>query len=556
MHHCGNGLYLQDKFCTQCGEEVEESKKLLTLTDIEPYLLDDLIQSCPEAKTFTGRLKNSFYYKRRNKGGNITYSYWWITLENADGEIKQISIDAENTAFNNLKNGTVISLLEPTGINLHYLLDDAAKGIVTNDLLASGVILHNDDGQVSTLTNHYDVTKPNAGQYISLSLMFAFIAAIVVGGLMEMGASAILISSIVIATLGWMGYNRDVTIYQKINSRKESITATLAKILEISKYQLGFHKIERTNHDDDIFCGACDHRIQLDLQYCPKCGTSQAPHQTLQRTSENEFDSIACMNETTESQLLVDEPQPIEISKKSIREMRLDKMKEFYQSHQQKFIYRHALSPNKKFDGSAWCYMVQVTDRNMNTDVSDVTYTETYTIRDKHGFYDTKTTTHRVRDSKLTGKVTVEDDAGEFFEQRLPESLMAHTEVGDYLLIGYSRRQKNDRYRTYSEYYYNISKGRWEMPESIHDYGETSLLSKFLVLLVAVGCGALIYQTQTLELGAGMFGLFMVGVALKSRNIDKANNQNASDLIQPIMDTLYRVRDNKKELLAYLTKLK
>ncbi|BCN23774.1 hypothetical protein [Vibrio alfacsensis] len=556
MHHCGNGLYLQDKFCTQCGEEVEESKKLLTLTDIEPNLLDDLIQSCPEAKTFTGRLKNSFYYKRRNKGGNITFSYWWVTLENADGEVKQISINAENKAFNNLKNGTVISLLEPTGINLHYLLDDAAKGIVTNDLLASGVILHNDDGQVSTLTNHYNCSKPRMGGFIGLGLILAIIATALVAGMSDMGDGAILVGIFISVACMVPLYNSNVTAFQKEFARKESITATLAKILEISKYQLGFHKVERTNRDDDIFCGACDHRIQLDLMYCPQCGTSQTIHQNLQPSSENEPDSVACMNETTESPLLLEEPQPKESSKKSIREMRLDKMKEFYQSHQQEFIYRHALSPNEKFDGSAWCYMVQVTDRNMNTDVSDVTYTETYTIRDKHGFYDTKTTRHRVRDSKLSGKLTVEDETGEIFEQWLPDSLMAHTEVGDYLLIGYSRRQKNDRYRTYSEYYYNISKGRWEMPESIHDYGETSLLSKFLVLLVAVGCGALIYQTRTLELGAGLFGLFMVGVALKSRNTNKANNKNASDLIQPIMDTLYRVRDNKKELLAYLAKLK
>ncbi|MGR5132178.1 hypothetical protein [Vibrio alfacsensis] len=554
MHHCGNTLYLQDKFCTQCGEEIEESRKLPKLTDLEPNLLEDLILSCPEAKTFTGRLKSSFYYKRRNKGGNITFSYWWVTLESADGEVKQISINAENEAFNSLKNGTVISLLEPTDINLHYLLDDAAKGIVTNDLLASGVILHNDDGQVSTLTNHYNCSKPRVGGFIGLGLILAIVATAIVAGMSDMGDGAILVGIFISAACMVPLYNSNVTTFKKEFARKESITATLAKILEISKYQLGFHQLERTSLDDDTFCGTCEHRVQLDLHFCPQCGTSQTAPQSLLPQPEDE--SVVSMKETTDGQLQVCEAQSKEPDRKSIREMRLDKMKEFHQSHQQEFIYRHVLSPNEKFDGSAWCYMVQVTDRDMNTDVSDVTYTETHTTRYKDGYTKTETKTHRVRDSKLSGKITVEDKDGEIFEQWLPESLMAHTEVGDYLLIGYSRRQKGDRYRTYSEYYYNISKSRWEMPESVHDYGETSLLSKFLVLLVAVGCGALIYQTRALELGAGLFGLFMVGVAIKSRIAEKANTKNASELIQPIMDTLYRVRDSKKDLMAYLAKLK
>lgn len=554
MHHCGNELYLQDKFCSQCGEEIEQSKKLPTLTDLEPDLLADLLLSCPEAKTFTGRLKSSFYYKRRSKGGNITYSYWWVTLESADGEIKQISIDAENEAFNSLKNGTVISLFEPTGINLYYPLDNAAKGIVTNDLLASGVILHNDDGQVSTLTNHYNCSKPGVGGFVGLAIGLAIIVSAIVAGMSDMGDDAILLGTFISAACVVPLYKNSMTTFQKEHTRKQSITATLAKILAISKYQLGWHQLERTSRDNDTFCGTCDHRIQSDLHFCPQCGTNQIEPQSLQLQSKGEF--VVTMQEAVNDQQQVGEVQSKVPDRKSIRQMRLDKMKEFHQAHQQEFVYRHVLSRNEKFDGSAWCYMVQVTDRNMNTDVKDVTYTTTYTIRDKYGYTKTETRTNRVRDSKLSGKITVEDKDGEIFEQWLPESLMAHTEVGDYLLIGYSCREQGDRYRTYGEYYYNISKSRWEMPESIHDYGETSLMAKFIVLLVALGCGALIYLTGALNLAAGLFGLFMLGVLSKCSRAEKANKKNASELIQPIMDTLYRVRDNKKELMAYLARLK
>lgn len=562
MHHCGNALYLQDKFCSQCGEGIKESRKLVPLTDIEPGLLDDLLPSCPDAKTFTGRLKSSVHYRRRNNSGNssVTYSYWWITLESADGELKQISINAENKAFNSMKVGDVITLLEPTGITLTYKLDSAAKGIVTNDQLAGGVILHNDDGQVSTLTNHYDCSEPSLFVTSLFGLVLAFIATVIVAGVSDLGDSSIAVGIFIsIACMVPLYYN-SVNNYHKAHARKESIKAVIAKILEVSKFQLGFHRIERPSQADDIFCGGCEQRIQADVSFCPHCGSNQFAQQNLLPEPEQEFGNISAMEADADTQLQVcnaSAPQ----ARKSIREMRLDKMKEFYFTHKRDYIYRHVLSANEKFDGSAWCYMVQVTDRNMNTSISDVTHTETVRTDYKNGYgnvVDTRYETHsyRVRDSKLNGKITVEDELGEVFEQWLPESLMSHTDVGDYLLIGYSRRERNNRYRRYGEYYYNISKGRWEMPESIHEYGEISGLAKFIVFMAAAGACALTYYTRQWELAASLFGVFMAGVIVKSWLNDKANNQSARELIKPIMDTLYRVRDNKREILAYLAKLK
>ncbi|MCL1035769.1 hypothetical protein L2750_01160 [Shewanella submarina] len=580
MHHCGNALYLQDKFCTQCGEGIQETRKLLTLTDLEPELLTDLSQSCPDAKVFTGRLTRSFHYKRHNTGGNdsITYSYWWITLESAEGEIKQISINAENKAFNSLKVGDVITLLEPTSISLTYKLNSAAKGIVTNDQLAGGVILHNDDGQVSTMTNHYDCSKPSIVGTFFFGLLLAFIATAIVAGVSDLGDGSIVMGIFISIACMVPWYNASLNNFHKCHARKESIKAAIAKILEVSKYQLGFHRVERPSQDDDIFCADCESRIQANLGYCPHCGMSQSsPVNLLQAQTDDEAefgtvsnmdadmsaDTSVAMSATADTQLQVceTEPETQTPARKSIREMRLEKMKEFYVSHKQDFIYRYVLRTNEKFDGSAWCYMVQVTDRNMNTSVSDVTHTETIRTDYKNRYgnvVDSKYETHsyRVRDSRLNGKITVEDELGEVFEQWLPESLMSHTDVGDYLLIGYSRRERNDRYRRYGEYYYNISKGRWEMPESIHEYGETSMWAKFIVFLAAAGCGALAYYTRQWELPAGLFGVFITAVFVKSWLTDKANNANAHELIKPIMDTLYRVRDNKQEILAYLAKLK
>ena len=565
MHHCGNALYLQDKFCSQCGEGIKESRKLITLTDLEPNLLDDLTQSCPEASTFTCRLKSSVHYKRHHRSGNnsVTYSYWWITLESAEGELKQISINAENKAFNSLKVGDVITLLEPTGITLTYKLDSAAKGIVTNNQLAGGVILHNDDGQVSTLTNHYNCSHPSLPSFIVMGLVLACVAALIIYCNSNLGDGAMLAGIFVSIACMVPWYNSSVSSYKLNALRKERIKAVVARILEINKFQLGFHRVERPNLADDIFCGGCEQRIQADINFCPHCGYNQfAPQNLLPEPElELEFGGLVAMDAQSETQLQPCDAEVQPQGRKSIREMRLDKMKEYFLRHKQEYVYSHVLSPDEKFNGHSWCYMVQVTDRNMNTNVSDVTHTETtrtdYTNR--YGrVVDSKyeTTTYRIRSSNLSGKITVEDELGEVFEQWLPESLMSHTDVGDYLLIGYSKIENEQSKYSYGEYYYNVSKGRWNMPESVHSYGQISLLSKLLVFLAALGSGLLAYYSQSLELGGCAFGAFMAWVIVKSWLNAKAANNNAGELIKPIMDMVDKVKADKQELLAYLAKLK
>ncbi|WP_041416084.1 hypothetical protein [Shewanella halifaxensis] len=67
------------------------------------------------------------------------------------------------------------------------------------------------------------------------------------------------------------------------------------------------------------------------------------------------------------------------------------------------------------------------------------------------------------------------------FEQWLPESMLSSTDVGDYLLVGYSRLFYKKGNLTYGEYYYNISKGEWQMPQSVVNYNKTCFSAKFVV---------------------------------------------------------------------------
>ncbi|WP_025821748.1 zinc ribbon domain-containing protein [Shewanella marina] len=567
MHHCGNEVYVQDKFCTQCGDELNDCVQIKQIIDLEPDLFAELPESCVDPKLFTGRLKNSYYYKRHNKNGNnsVTYAYWWITLENALGEIKQISINAENSAFNNMKVGDVITIFEAMPVNLSFKIDSAAKERVTNNLMGSGVILHKDDKQTSTLTNHFDSSKPSLIGMIIIGFILAFLAA----GLIQMNSNltedTIIVLGIMcscMCMIPWYNYSR--SNHQAAIIRKQRIEAVIAKILNISKYQLGYHKFERPALNDDIFCHHCEQRIHADVDFCQHCGTSThivaLPEVVASNDERVEQTQIACDGNTA----IAIEPivMPQQQPKKTIREMRLAKMKEFYVSEEQEFTFKRTLIKNDQFKGSVWCYMVQVTDRDFNTQVSDVTHTETYRTdyTNRNGsVVDSKyeTVSYRVRDSKLSGKITVEDELGEIFEQWLPETLLKQTDVGDYLLIGYSRigNKKYSRL-TYGEYYYNITKGRWEMPQSILNYGETSFIVKCIVGLVAAACAALAYYTQQYAVAAGIFATFIALLGIKSHLADSANSKAGHLFIKPIMDTLYRVRDNKQELLTYLAKLK
>ncbi|MGS0730459.1 hypothetical protein ACVBKF_29935 [Shewanella sp. 0m-11] len=51
--------------------------------------------------------------------------------------------------------------------------------------------------------------------------------------------------------------------------------------------------------------------------------------------------------------------------------------------------------------------------------------------------------------------------------------MLSSTDVGDYLLVGDSRLFCKKGNLTYGEYYYNISKGEWQMPQSVVNYDKT-----------------------------------------------------------------------------------
>ncbi|GIU05046.1 MULTISPECIES: hypothetical protein [unclassified Shewanella] len=574
-HHCGEALYLCDKYCPRCGDTLEEARQLKGVLELHPKILDELKQSCPESTLFTGVLKSTYHYQRSSKGG-LKYSYWWVILEAADGSTKQISLNAENSEFNDLKPGELLTILEPTQIQLqHELVANVSKNTVRNNDYAAAVIRHKDVGQRWTREKDYNTQNPGWAGPIAVSVFVAILLALVSGLMGLTGEAALFLGTFVGVVMAAPLHSKGQKQFQLESTRLEKINATLKELVEISKEQLGYHRLIRPNAQDDTFCHHCESRLHSHAYHCFHCGLSQQVQQensvTLNGKDVESTDVEISKTETfaeSASEMASEQQNctsskvhPLEAIKqttpcKSAAQMRQAKLAEFSCNHQDTLVFSHVLGRNQQIESNAWCYMVQVVDREVTTQVTEKV--DVYTVRTSSRLDVVSTyETHydRSRDSRLESTIQVENNQGERFEQCLPESMLSSTDVGDYLLVGYSRLFGKKRNHTYAEYYYNISKGEWLMPESVVDYGKTCLCAKFLVaLLLGITITAAYYSSQYL-ICASVFGAIMLTVLGLSLRNERRNLKAANQLIKPIMDTLYRVRDSKQQLLTFLLKL-
>lgn len=574
FHHCGEALYLCDKYCVQCGDTLEEARPLKGILELQPNILDDLKQSCPESTLFTGVLKSTYHYQRSSKGG-LKYSYWWIALEAADGSTKQISLNAENNEFDDLKPGELLTILEPTQVQLeHELLANVSKNTVSNNDYAVAVIRHKDSGQRWTREKNYNTQDPGWTGPIVLSVFAGILLALISGLAGLSGEAALSLGTLVAVMIAIPLHGKGQKMFQLESARLDRINATLKELVEISKVQLGYHRLTRPKEQDDAFCEHCESRLHSHANYCFCCGQSQHLQQetittqdgldikaadveadTADPLAESAIEIVSEQSSCASSQAPAIEPIKAVTPRKSAVQMRQAKLAEFNCNHKDTLVFNHVLGRNQQIESSAWCYMVQVVDREASTQVTEKV--EAYTVRTRYrdGSYTDQTHYDRSRDSKLNSTIRVQDSEGEVFEQWLPESMLSSTDVGDYLLLGYSRLFFSKGNLSYGEYYYNISKGKWKMPQSVVNYDKTCFSAKFVVALLLGGTLTAAYYSSEYLICASVLGAIMATIYFLSLRNERRNLKAANQVIQPIMDTLYRVRDGKQQLLAYLQKL-
>ncbi|GIU37302.1 hypothetical protein L2719_07835 [Shewanella schlegeliana] len=93
------------------------------------------------------------------------------------------------------------------------------------------------------------------------------------------------------------------------------------------------------------------------------------------------------------------------------------------------------------------------------------------------------------------------------------------------------------------------------MAQSVVNFDETSFNAKFVVaLLLGLAVIAAYYSSENL-ICASVLGAIMATVSGLNLRNKRRNLKAANQVIKPIMDTLYRGRYGKQQLLEFLQKL-
>ena len=157
MQHCTSPLFINDNFCPDCGDKIDNQLAITPVAQYIPDILDELKKYCPEASVYTGWVEKTHHYNRVHRSGGrdsetLYYSYWFLTLNNEQGIEKTISVSSEDSSLDSVSKGDVITFLEPTGYYLNYqLADKSDRQVVTHNEAATGVVFHRDSGQESIL---------------------------------------------------------------------------------------------------------------------------------------------------------------------------------------------------------------------------------------------------------------------------------------------------------------------------------------------------------------------------------------------------------------------
>ncbi|PKH54556.1 hypothetical protein CXF83_18820 [Shewanella sp. Choline-02u-19] len=522
MPHCSSPLFINDIFCPDCGDKIETPPSIKPLTQQIPDILDNLKTHCPYASVYTGWVEKTHHYQRvYRSGGNdsqtLYYSYWFLTLNNEQNEPMTISISSEDSSFDSVAKGDVMTFLQPTSYSLNYkLANDADRNIVTHNEAATAVVFHRDSGQESILESAYDVEEFSTFS-ILLSTLFWSCAAAASGMFFELYTIEIAATLAALVTLVWSTYriSSKTKTFKAETTRLDEIECTIKRILSVSVTGMGYDRRDRPSNHSDVYCIRCEHLLDSNYHYCHCCGESQVsvmaeePSRLAQNALENQTNlghndtNVAIQSHA----LAANSVNVTPITKANGQRMtRRDKIIQvcapFATVEKTEHQHKHIFAKNYQCVLSTSSNIVRVTDKEVGTSVSDDTnFTTTTTRTDyRNGYgnvrseYKTETSSHRQRNSNLYGELIVETPEGEVHSFKAVRSLLGSTDVGDWILLGSSKIESTTDKIGYDEFYYNISKDNLIEPESLTSWGRVSSKSQTIVILMlALAVASTIY---------------------------------------------------------------
>ncbi|MCT8985800.1 zinc ribbon domain-containing protein [Shewanella phaeophyticola] len=354
MKHCTTALTIEDHFCPDCGDNIENLVTIKSVIALHPDMIDDLKVHCPDATIYTGWVEKTHHYKRRYKSRGshsetLYYSYWFLTLNNENGEQKTISISSEDSSLDRVAKDDIITILMPTNYSAnHPLADKDDAKTVTHNELAPVVVFHRDSGQESIREPGYRVDG-----FSKANIFFnAFIFCCIVGfaGLyfevypFKLGALLTVIVTIIIGSI-WSSHRTKV--FEAETARLAEIKKTTKRILGVSIDDMGYEQRARKAKKDDVFCPHCDALNDSQHRYCSSCGALQANDMVDELVSaasvtSNGQDMTHSLTEAGSRSI-----EPVPSSRRITRQEKiLQTCHPFIMSNESDYIHKHVLVSN------------------------------------------------------------------------------------------------------------------------------------------------------------------------------------------------------------------
>ncbi|OLQ94568.1 hypothetical protein BIY21_08785 [Vibrio ponticus] len=578
MKHCQSTIFHGDIYCADCGEVLTDIPEKHSVEDIYPNIFDDVRKYYKDVEAKTGRVLESRLYKRFSKTSsqNLEYSYWWVKLETNQGEIIETSISAEHKYTASVGRGDILTLYYPTTMSLLYKQSRESKSFVKNNQSAPCVVVHDNEGQRYTVENLYPApSKKSPWLWIVAGILTALPLFSAPGS----SANSAWIVTVAVALVAlFLEIKRNKKKFEIATAKHEALNASFKKLLDVTKYQLGYNNIERHKQPSDVICIQCNARLPENTAYCVCCGNQSAvkpsPALTSHQLSGSDFGYIGSVDpmlepnnsdpNITQHAVTQTSSEPTSISVSDIQQ-RLDEIYSYYS--QNTYTHYYVLHSARQGKVSNEFILARVKSLSLNADVSDITRRTTTTTETKHyrggnyqySTYDTEHSSYRNRSSTLKGKVLLEYVSGQTVTFTLSEDILGDVDVGDWLAIADSYLEFEDQNYYCFEYAYNITKDKEYSDKSFVNYsdvrGSNAWWGWNLLFFIGFIAGAFSDSDALISMSAIGFTLFNVYAICKLCISSRKNKRQRKALLKPLQAKVAGFKESLRQLKKQLNVL-
>lgn len=558
MQHCQSTVYFGDRYCADCGEQLEFVPKCVGVDEVDPNILNEVKAYYPNARAVTGQVLDSRYYKRRSRGSNhdVEYAFWWIKLRTSDEQIVETSISAESQYTQSIGRGDILTLYYPTEMTLyHKVQGKEAKRFVKDNAAVPCVVVHKEEGQTYTIENIYPrPQKKTAWLWLVLGALVAFY----LFNYQRMPRNTIFaISALAAVATLLLEMSRNKTKFAKAIKKHDALNTSFQQLLGIHRYQLGYTNIARVPQKSDVICTSCNTRLPDDAHFCFHCGASQMIVEAPLLSHQNQEQGSG------ENELVVSETPEVN-ARFSVSEVYAHLSEQYLFQTDSKYLHRHVLTADREAKVTNEFMLGKVIATDVKNSVSDITTVTTTTTETQHyrgGYYShsthqTKESRFRSRSSDLRGKIKLELVNGDTYTLSVQEQILGDIDVGDWIAAADSDIRFAEENHYSFEYFYNITKDKVFHFNGLETYSDNRGSAAWwgwnaLLIIAAIGCGMAGLSPISM-LAAGACVLFNAFVWIKAPLNGMRNSRQRRNIMKPLQGRIAQFEASLENLRSKL----